>query len=337
MAITHEKQQANLDLLVNDFAADPESALALRALSQITDSRSWQGFPHLLHSLLHGPHPQSPDIGDESENLIYQVKRIFDFYSLLEVGAVCGALPAKYMAIHPEIAAILLDPVIRRFSQKRYPQPLLAGAMLRALHVHDREDDDVPISKFFTLIELSEFLSQGMGVDGLVWLATGGSICGWDFGDLVEALRGPEQCLQEMLDDAPSGELLRGLFRLLSFCEMFGQCLDDLQDNPLARSAFWHSFRRRIFDPRLKVFDRLRKCIEAISQWKRERADENVVLTARQDPEQLAVVIERLFSGEYSAPYRARIAQMARPLESAAAATKPAIAASVQSNWSIAH
>lgn len=256
-------------------------------------------------------HHDDEEISDAETWFRDGVDYVLAFYSVCEIGAATGHLPAALPQQLLEKALVFLDhPAVRTYYEYRYPLKLpvlyrdriLAGQILLHPGVADPRDS------FSVFLELSRPIENDIDLESFLWFLDGGTR--WDdhrddyvdIDDTRSVLRKPKQMVR-VLSTKPSkrGELDRsvvGFGKFLQFCGDFERLLIEVGDSPRLQAYYWHYHAYWFRHAAERLRRELPEAIAALSKWRSARTGK----TARdyeRERKALNNTIRRLTSSKY--------------------------------------
>ncbi len=247
--------RANLERLQAIYLGDGKPAAdggdggpAVEALWLVTQVEAGKSHRNLFRLLRH--HSDGL-ISDPDTRWRDKFDECLSFYSLLEIGKACGALPKQFEESHRKQAVTFLtQPAVCKYYEERYPL-LLPQAYLRRL----KKNPVVPwgglrTTHFATFFEFSETdrVEEGSALETFLWFLDGGERTDEDgawrnLDDTLSAVAKPAKfvrCLAQT--DADQVELsVQGFVEFIQFCRDFEAFLDGVRPK-LLQSMFWHFF-----------------------------------------------------------------------------------------------
>ncbi|HEX4630083.1 MAG TPA: hypothetical protein VH188_03895 [Chthoniobacterales bacterium] len=201
-----------------DFSDDPSLDLLLRS--------------HLLSEVTSQTQIAARDAIDD----------LLAFYSILEIGILCGALAERLPhALAASARRHLTRPYVRRYYEKFYPL-FLPQLFLRRLHGKPVGATSSAVGYFVSFLEINEALIPDP-VETFLWFLDDGYLGDAGLEDILQVLNKPERFTKRMLrptaEQTDVDNALHGMIQFFGFCVNLDKLLQNAPD-ALLQSACWH-------------------------------------------------------------------------------------------------
>ena len=281
------------------------------------------GDTRYLNSLLRD-HSEASIVSGWQQNRRDDIDDLLEYYSLLEIAAIAGHIPARF----PEglarqiLPKLKLEPV-RRYYEEFYVQklPTLLRLRLEGRHALTVPPDNVVLAAYAQLADVSASMRANEELTDLLTLLDGYEVdgCSWD--ELEKLLAHPKKYVSRVLKGDENDMLVSaasGFHGFLSFCRDFQELLWQVESQPLVQSAFWHLFSywfERLADEsgtRGKLGKLVEKSLDASQLLAGEIDNQRERRQAKADLKALQALVLDLADRRYAAPVEAAIAAAER-------------------------